>query len=386
MLIARAPISRVLGVLVVVGVLVPAGPAGPAGAGEPVTCQGRVATLVGTDGPDVLTGTDGPDVVAGLGGDDRIEGLGGADVLCGGPGADSLDGGGGDDALDAGYDASALPRRDQLRWHGAGRGVTIDLGDGLTGTATGQGHDTFVLDGGPVVVGSPYADTVKGSPLRDRIHPARGSDTVYAGPGDDLVVADAGRDDPHGADLVQTGAGEDRVTVLSGHDRVLLGAGADSVEGFGAAGLVVEGQGGDDNVLVALADGGPAADLAGGPGRDWLFLTTRLQSRRTVLVDAGAGLLRGPGRGVGRIGGFERFGLIGTARWDFRGTRGPDHVQAAGYESVLVAHTNAGDDLVEGSEHADLVDAGAGHDRVLAHGGRDRCLHAEVRRSCEVTH
>ena len=39
------------------------------------------ATIVGTEGNDVIRGTDGPDVIAGLGGDDRIWGLGNDDVI-----------------------------------------------------------------------------------------------------------------------------------------------------------------------------------------------------------------------------------------------------------------------------------------------------------------
>ncbi len=62
-------------------------------------CMGKLATIVGTDGPDTLRGTPGPDVMVGLGGDDDIDGLEGEDVLCGGPGDDLLRGGTGKDRL-----------------------------------------------------------------------------------------------------------------------------------------------------------------------------------------------------------------------------------------------------------------------------------------------
>ncbi len=83
----------------------------------PVLCQGRTATIVGTDGDDPLTGTPGDDVIHGLAGNDRIAGLGGDDVICGGPGGDRLSGGGGDDQLfgDAGNDVlKGGPGRDRL--------------------------------------------------------------------------------------------------------------------------------------------------------------------------------------------------------------------------------------------------------------------------------
>ena len=57
--------------------------------GSAVMCNGRVTTMVGTDGPDELTGTSGPDVIAGLSGNDTISGLGSNDLVCAGGGADA---------------------------------------------------------------------------------------------------------------------------------------------------------------------------------------------------------------------------------------------------------------------------------------------------------
>jgi Ca2+-binding RTX toxin-like protein len=62
-------------------------------------CGGKVATIVGTEGDDVLTGTAGADVIVGLGGNDTISGLDGNDTICGGDGNDLISGGNGDDAL-----------------------------------------------------------------------------------------------------------------------------------------------------------------------------------------------------------------------------------------------------------------------------------------------
>jgi uncharacterized repeat protein (TIGR01451 family) len=75
------------------------------------TCGGREATIVGTDGNDVLVGTDKRDVIAALRGDDQVRGLGGKDLICGfggndllkgQAGGDELRGGGGDDRLGGG--------------------------------------------------------------------------------------------------------------------------------------------------------------------------------------------------------------------------------------------------------------------------------------------
>lgn len=70
-----------------------------AGTPPPVTCDGRAATIVGTDGPDVLRGTSGPDVIAALDGPNVVDGMGGDDTICGGDGSDVLRGGTGDDTL-----------------------------------------------------------------------------------------------------------------------------------------------------------------------------------------------------------------------------------------------------------------------------------------------
>lgn len=62
-------------------------------------CLGKRATVMGTQGNDVLAGTSGRDVFVALGGRDRIKGRGGADRLCGGAGRDKLRGSGGRDRM-----------------------------------------------------------------------------------------------------------------------------------------------------------------------------------------------------------------------------------------------------------------------------------------------
>ena len=103
-------------------------------------CDGRVPTITGTAGDDVLRGTTGDDVVMGLGGDDVLEGLNGDDVLCGGAGRDTLLGGNGDDVLLGGFGDDRLD---------GGRG-----GDTLTG---GPGTDVLLPGAGrgPAQQGGP---------------------------------------------------------------------------------------------------------------------------------------------------------------------------------------------------------------------------------------
>ena len=72
------------------------------------TCNEQDATIVGTNGDDILRGTPDDDVIAGLEGDDVILGMGGNDTICagdgedvvkGGPGRDWVSGGPGDDVV-----------------------------------------------------------------------------------------------------------------------------------------------------------------------------------------------------------------------------------------------------------------------------------------------
>lgn len=115
-------------------------------------CDGRVATIVGTNGPDVIMGTDGMDVIVGLGGDDRIIGGRGHDVICGGTGKDRIAG-------------------------GAGR-------DRVFG---GGGNDR--------VAGGSAADFVSGGPGNDRVGGNGGDDIVAGDSGRDRVSGDTGTDE-----------------------------------------------------------------------------------------------------------------------------------------------------------------------------------------------
>jgi probable HAF family extracellular repeat protein len=65
-------------------------------------CQGRVPTVLGGAGNDVLKGTAGKDVIQARGGNDTILAGGGNDIVCGGTGNDKLHGGAGKNKLSGG--------------------------------------------------------------------------------------------------------------------------------------------------------------------------------------------------------------------------------------------------------------------------------------------
>jgi hypothetical protein len=97
----------------------------------PRFCDGKHATIVGTEGAESLRGTPGNDVIVGLGGGDKIFGVDGNDRICsgtgndkklvGGNGKDRVFGGAGNDGLNGG------PGKDTLDG-GSGRDTCKDLG------------------------------------------------------------------------------------------------------------------------------------------------------------------------------------------------------------------------------------------------------------------
>ena len=134
--------------------------ASSSGVGGP-TCHDRKATIVGTNGNDVIEGTNGSDVIVARAGNDQVDGRGGDDYICGNAGRDILLGGSGDDNIYAGNGDDAIfagsgddnlfgeSGSDQL--HGGSgedymvgdvllpyRGDSCDGGDGTNDTALGD--------------------------------------------------------------------------------------------------------------------------------------------------------------------------------------------------------------------------------------------------------
>jgi len=103
------------------------------------TCAGRVPTIVGTPGDDVLDGGNGADVVMGLGGNDVVRGGNGNDVVCGGAGNDRVEGGNGTDVLLGGFGDDRLS---------GGNGTdTLIGGPGTDVLEQGNGRGTAEQDG-----------------------------------------------------------------------------------------------------------------------------------------------------------------------------------------------------------------------------------------------
>ncbi len=151
------------------------------GAQAQQTCDGRVATIVGTSGDDILVGTQGDDVIVGLGGDDQIRGRRGNDIICGGDGNDLLRGNLGDDRVfgDAGEDRIIGNRgNDFLR---GGQGI-----DDMSGKA---GNDHVQGDqGADLIRGNNGEDTCIVQTVDTRIRTCEeGNSRGFRGEGDAAV-------------------------------------------------------------------------------------------------------------------------------------------------------------------------------------------------------
>ena len=124
----------------------------PAAAQGAPTCNGKVATIVGTDGNDRLEGTDANDVIVGGAGKDVIFGRGGNDSICGGFGNDVIKGGTGKDYIEG-----------------------------------NQGNDKLI--------GGTGKDTMNGGSAKDKLFGGGGGDIMAGGSKKDFLNGQNGNDD-----------------------------------------------------------------------------------------------------------------------------------------------------------------------------------------------
>jgi Ca2+-binding RTX toxin-like protein len=152
---------------------------------NPPTCNGVLATIVGTDAANFLVGTARPDVIAGLAGNDVIFGLGSDDIICGGGGHDTIYGNTGDDTVAGERGSDALFGgfgEDQLN---GGTGDDRLFGEaGRDGMLGGTGNDALF--------GGAGGDRLAGNEGNDRLFGETGNDTMDGGPHVDRCDGDGG--------------------------------------------------------------------------------------------------------------------------------------------------------------------------------------------------
>jgi Ca2+-binding RTX toxin-like protein len=335
-------------------------------------------------------------VVADLGdGDDWIEMLVGLpSVLMGGPGSDVLVGGAGDDVLIGGLGADTIfggPGVDTVRYDDGlhDRGVVVSLGGGANDGAFAEGDDVRFVEvvvggaGNDSVLGTDAPEVFFGGPGNDTAELRLGDDAFHGGEGDDRCVLPT-----VGNDLCDGGPGDDLAIYLGTTAvRVTLdGLPNDGVPGATGNLLDIEeviGGEGDDRIT-----GGPGPDTLSGRGGDDVL--DGGGGDDVLSGDRGADVLRG-GPGVDRVTYASVFvpGPV-TATLDGRDDDGEEDEHdrigrdieivdgsvtgadaLAGGASAVTLNGFGGSDVLVGSRAAgDVLDAGAGDDRISSLDGR----------------
>ncbi len=190
-----------------------------------IHCSGELATIVGTDGDDLLLGTASADVIHGLGGADTIDGLDGDDIICGGSGADTIRGGPGADTLRGQKGADTIS---------GGKGAdTIRGGTGADDIVGRSGSDDIRGQGGPDTIrGGTGADTIDGGARADVIWGNGGRDSISGGKGGDEISGGKRGDDiagNSGADTLRGNSGPDTLDGGRGTDSCRGGSGNDTL-------------------------------------------------------------------------------------------------------------------------------------------------------------
>ena len=275
----------------------------------------NVHTLVGSAHNDTLTAddygvvVDGEYLLTGV----TLQGNGGNDLLIGGAGNDVFYGGVRPSAAN-GYNAGDVGI-DTVSYASVTAAMTVNLGYGNFGTATGQGSDR--LFGIENIVAGSGNDTISGNASANALTGGAGADAIDGRDGDDALSGDGGND------ALTGGAGADGLAGGDGDDRLTGGAGNDSLDG--------------------------------GAGNDGVVFAGSFANYQIALVGENLFTVTGPD-GTDTVSNVEFFqfadGIITVA--DF-----------------LAGGPTDFDDVIAGSEDADLIAAGGGNDVVRGFGGAD---------------
>jgi len=158
----------------------------------------NMANLIGTSGNDWIDGTALDDWITGLDGDDVLNGYDGDDVLEGGAGDDQLDGGTGADVMRGGAGM------DYYFVDNAGD-VVIEDSNGGSWDLVIVSLDTYTLPAnvedaevhwatGSTIYGNALNNTISGYWGNDRLEGGAGNDILYGRSGSDTLVGGSGND------------------------------------------------------------------------------------------------------------------------------------------------------------------------------------------------
>jgi Ca2+-binding RTX toxin-like protein len=297
--------------------------------------------ITGNLAANVIDGGDGDDTINGSGGNDTIAGGLGADTLAGGSANDNLSGGDGDDRLDGGIGNDTMTGGDGddayvvnsaagdkvIETGGAGGGIdTIESSVNYSLAALLNVENLTLMGSAITATGHTGNNTLTGNASNNTIFGLAGDDTIVGGDGADSIIGGTGSDvfkynsESDGGDTISdfnVGAGSVDLIDLSGIDAVA---------------------GGSDDAFNFI--GGTAFSNVAGELR----------------FDAATSALQADTNGDG-IADFT-ITLTGVAS-----------MVAADFIDNIVG--GGGNDVLTGSNLANLIDGGGGNDTLLGGDGDD---------------
>jgi Ca2+-binding RTX toxin-like protein len=315
-----------------------------------------VADVWGGTVADELRGDVEDNALRGGGGADTLYGAEGDDTLWGQSGRDLLDGGGGADT--AVYSDNSTPVRVDLASDTAtfiGQSWQAETLVSIENVVGGSGADTLLGDAG--------ANVLQGGAGADRLDGRGGADTVsFFGEAQGVLINLASqRAGSIGSAVRDTLVSIENGRGGAGNDSMVGSAGANVLDGAGGSDVINAGAGND---TIMLSSGMDAID--GGAGSDTLVFDQTYEHY---------------GNGYREYGIDERWGYF----WWFYGPTdttlainlnssstlyygGSGTTTLTGIENVT---TGVGNDLVYGSEVANVISVGHGANYVEAQGGND---------------
>jgi Ca2+-binding RTX toxin-like protein len=383
-------------------------------------CDGHRATIVGTDGNDIIHGTDKADVIWGGPGDDKIYGGLGNDIICGGPGDDLIHGGRGNDWIEggAGTDRVFGDLGDDHVSGGAGNQDEVSGGLGIDTVNGGPGNEDLVrgdygydrMDGGPgkgdiasfstAVAGKKGSgvwvdlakhkalgdghdrlfrfESIEGSAFRDTLIGDSQANVIIGGPGNDTIRGGGGHDELNG------GQGDDNcsggpIRVSCGKEPAPKGSAYVTFDPdpAGGGGLQIVGGTGRDDLTVSYAEGADTSEEEKRENGTGEVKEGEAESTTGAFtVEAAAALAVGEGC-VAVVGNPKAVTCptLGPARW-LMADLGPgnDELTVKGsLEAVDFVRINGGDgnDIIHGGPEEDLIESGPGSDHIYGGDGSD---------------
>ncbi|MEM9012535.1 MAG: S8 family serine peptidase [Pseudomonadota bacterium] len=301
--------------------------------------------VIGSGANETVIGAAVANMLEGRGGDDSILGGGGGDTLEGGAGNDTLDGEGAADTVRGGAG-------DDVMRQAVG---SVDEFDGGTGNDTIESSAVYAdgvemdLEAGTYVF-TPGSFTRSWTNVENYIGTGGGDEDVFG---------------TSGANLLQTGVGDNELLGRAGNDTLIGGGGNDTIDGGAGTDSVLAGSG--DDIVSHLNAGSDFYD--GGLGNDTLVNTIGLSQGVEIDLEAGTYTFNAFTLDWQNFENYDGSGSSASSSEDVFGTNGANNIATAGGTNLLDGR--GGNDTLAGGGGDDTLIGGSGNDTMFGGQGDD---------------